>query len=207
MKKALIIMLITVCINFGQSGMAPPNSILKNFKPFDTPRTNCRPGTVYRIDENGVKYIVQDVSSIKSKISQDGTLIGQMTFTKEEMLAALNLNFDLEYITAEVEIKDAAREYTEQANVNYILWENDIAEDIVIDEKSRYFIIRETVAAQEISIRFNHETVGMLVTGKSNLKEKEAGEGETIDFPFSMKKKFNEPKRLFYLEEKIPFED
>ncbi len=79
--------------------------MLKNFKPFETPRTNCRPGTVYRISKDSIKYIVQDVLQIKSEVSKDGNLIGQMTFSKEELLTMLNINFDSEFVTAEVEIK------------------------------------------------------------------------------------------------------
>jgi len=176
------------------------NSLLKNFKPFETPRTNCRPGTVYRISEEGIKYVVQDVKQIKSATSKDGTLIGQMTFSKEELLSMLNLNFSLDYITAEVEIKDATRDYTEQAGVDFALYENDIAEDIMLDENSEYFLIRETVATKEIIFRFSKSSIEQLNTGKSRMKEKS---GDGIDFPFEIKEKFSDAKRFFYLEEKI----
>lgn len=197
MKKLLLSIYLIASIGFAQS---TPNSLLKNFKPFETPRTNCRPGTVYRISENGVKYIVQDVRQIKSDESKDGKLIGQMTFSSAELLSMLNLSFSSDFVTAEVEIKDATRDFTEQASVDLALYENDIAEDIMQDEESEYYLIRETVASKEIIFRFSKNSVQQLNTGKSSLKEKS---GEGIDFPFEIKKKFSEPKRFFYLEEKI----
>ncbi len=197
MKKLLLTIYLIASIGFAQS---TPNSLLKNFKPFETPRTNCRPGTVYRISEDGVRYIVQDVRQIKSDESKDGKLIGQMTFSSAELLSMLNLSFSSDFVTAEVEIKDATRDFTEQASVDLALYENDIAEDIMLDDDSEYYLIRETVASKEIIFRFSKSSVQQLNTGKSSLKEKS---GEGIDFPFEIKKKFSEPKRFFYLEEKI----
>ena len=197
MKKLFLFLLFTSIAIFAQ---APQNSLLKNFKPFETPRTNDRPGTVYRINQDGLKFIVKDIFQIKSDISNDGTLIGQMTFSKDELLTMLNINFNTEFVTVEVEIKDAEREFTEQANIDLVLWENDIAEQIMRDEKSIYYLIRETVATQNITYRFDKNSYSIITTGKSNLKERT---GEGIDFMYELTKKFNEPKRLFYLEEKI----
>ncbi|PIQ09396.1 MAG: hypothetical protein COW71_06875 [Ignavibacteriales bacterium CG18_big_fil_WC_8_21_14_2_50_31_20] len=197
MKKLFLLLFFVSILSFAQ---APQNSLLKNFKSFETPRTNNRPGTVYRINQDGVQFIVQDIPQIKSDISNDGTLIGQMTFSKDELLTMLNINFNTEFVTVEVEIKDAEREFTEQANVDLVLWENDIAKQIMRDEKSTYYLIRETVASQNISFRFDKNSYLLITTGKSNLKEKT---GEGIDFIYELTKKFNEPKRLFYLEEKL----
>ncbi len=199
-KLILTVSLFVTVVGFAQQ---IPNSLLKNFKPFETPRTNCRPGTVYRISSNGVKYIVKDIKQIKSQTSYDGTLIGQMTFSNKEILTMLNLDFNASYITAEVEIKNAVREYTEQTNVDLVLWENDVAEEIMVDDGSEYYIIRETIATKEITFRFNKISVKLLHTGKAALKEKS---GDGIDFPFEIKKKFSEEKRIFYLEEKIEME-
>jgi hypothetical protein len=196
--KTLILILYLITSTILAQGT--PNSLLKNFKPFDTPRTNCRPGTIYRIYDENVKYIVQDVKQIKSEISKDGTLIGQMTFSKEELLAMLNLNFNSEFVTVEVEIRDAMREYTEQANIDKVLWDDDLGENLMVDNDSEYFLIRETISSREITFRFNKKSVASLITGKSTLKEKG---GEGIDFPFEIKKKFGTPKRFFYLEEEV----
>ena len=197
MKKLIFAIFLISTIGFAQT---PENSLLKNFKPFETPRTNCRPGTVYRINKEGVLYIVQDVKQIKSKESSDGTLVGQMTFSKEELLTMLNLNFKSDFITVEVEIKNATREYTEQVNVDLVLWDNDVAEDILVDRKSDYYLIRETVASQNIIFRFSKSSITQLLSGKSSLKEKT---GDGIDFPFELNKKFSDAKRVFFLEEEI----
>jgi hypothetical protein len=207
MKKVILILFALSALIMAQSGKAPPNSLLPNFKPFDTPRTNCRPGTVYRLDENGVQFIVKDIKQIKGLVSNEGNLLGQMTFSREDLLQILNLNFNLQYVTAEVEIKNAEREYTEQLNVDQVLWEDEQAAEIITDNESRYYIIRETISSKEITFRFNNVAAAMLLTGKSSLKKKESKADEIIDFPYSVTKKFKEPKRLFFLDEKISSED
>lgn len=197
MRKLSLIFLFVVTINFAQQ---TPNSLLENFKPFETPRTNCRPGTAYRISNNGVRYVVKDIKKIKSQTSYDGTLIGQMTFSNKEILTMLNIDFNTPYITAEVEIKNAVREYTEQTNVDLVLWDDDVAEEIMVDDSSKYYLIRETISTKEITFRFTKVSLKVLNTGKSALKEKS---GDGVDFPFEIKKKFGEEKRIFYLEEEI----
>ena len=207
MKKTILLIIFAVSQLFAQTdSLRPANSIYKNFKPFGTPRTNFRPGTVYRIDENNYEYLVQDVSSIKSSESDEGTVIGRMIFTKGEILENLNIEFNQEYVTAEVEIVNAVREVTEQTNVDYILWENDAVDELVVDPKSKYYIIRETVSSKEVVYRFDAKTVESIASGKSYLKEKVAGGDTVIDYPFSISKKFRESKRLYYLEQEIGLE-
>ena len=140
-KSQFIILFLTLSV-FAQS--LPENAILKNYRPFDTPRTNGRPGEVYRISENGTRYIVQDVLSIKEKASEEGDLVGRMYFTSEELLSLLNLEFDrLDIIPAEVKIVKAKREYNEQIDVDKVLYSDDKISELVADGNSSYFIIRE----------------------------------------------------------------
>lgn len=210
LKNIVFIVLLMPALCYAQVEDMPQNSILKSFKPFPTPRTNCRPGTVYRIDEAGVNYFVHDVKAVKSNLSDDGTLIGQMTFTRDEVLQCLNLNFSTEYITAEVEIKDVTREYTEQTNVDDILWEKGKVDELIVDPKSSYFIIREAILSKSVTYRFDKITIDKLVTGLQSLKEKKALNDQVIDFPFSIQKTFKEPKRIFYLKQEIglsPYSD
>lgn len=192
---------------FGQS--LPPNAILKNFKPFSTPRTNGRPGEVYRIDKNGKKYTVQDITSIKHKISEEGDLIGRMYFTADEMLTFLNLEFDrIKIIPAEVKIVKAQRQYTEQTAVDKVLYENEKVREIIVDKKSKYYLIREAIASKNITFKFSYDVVKRIKRGAAALTEKKS-KGE-IDYPFEIQKKFKSPKRIFYLEQKIniePYED
>lgn len=181
----------------------PSNSILKNFTPFETPRTNYRPGTVFRIDNNNRKYFVEDIRSIKEYKSEEGTLLGRMIFTKEELLSVLNLEIDKKYAALEVEIKNAVREFNEQTNVDKVLWDDDKADDIIVDETSKYFIVRETISTEEITYRLSEEDFSSLLSGKSYLKKEVPRGDEVIDFPYSITKKFNEPRRIFYLQQGI----
>ncbi|MBU1094995.1 MAG: hypothetical protein CVV23_17060 [Ignavibacteriae bacterium HGW-Ignavibacteriae-2] len=204
MKKIIIVLIITAAQLLAQTdSLRPANSILKNFKPFSTPRTNCRPGTVFRTDKNGVSYIVQDISSIKSALSEEGTIVGRMVFSKEELLELLNIEFGRKFTQVEVELKEAVREITEQTNVDNILWNNDLVDDLVVDDSSKYYIIREAILTSEIIYRFDKNSYDNIIVGKGNLKEKQSSGDQIVDFPYSITKKFKESKRLFFLEQKI----
>ncbi len=199
------LLLVTSIHSLPQNDNAPmpPNSILKNFKPFPTPRTNYRPGTVYRIAQSGVQYFVEDVKTINAFESDEGTLIGRMSFTKVEILGLLNIEIGTEHIVLEVEIKNAIREYNEQTTIDDAMWEKDNADRLIQDDSSKYFIIRETVSTQEITYRFAENDFNQIVTGKANLKKARARGDAVIDFPYTVTKKSKIPRRLFYLDQPI----
>ena len=207
MKKLLsLVLLFLFAFNFigaQESLSLPQNSILKNFNPFLTPRTNYRPGTVFRIDKNNRKYFVEDIKGIKSFTSEEGNLTGRMAFTKDELLAVLNIETGQDYLMVIVEINAAAREYNEQTSVDRMLWEEDKAENLVVDDSSKYYIIRETVATQEITYRLSENDYSSLITGKSNFKKEIPRGDNIIDFPYYITKKFKEPRRVFYLQQEI----
>ena len=203
MKKFFTIaLLILNSLMYAQTGTNyPENSIYKNFRPFPTPRTNYRAGTVYRVAPDNKIYVVEDVRAVNSYESNEGTVVGRMTFSSEEILALLNIELEkYSFVSLEVEMKDVAREYTEQTTVDKVLWENERAENLVVDPLSKYFIIRETLKPKEITYRFSEETYKSILGGVNNL-QKTAGEG--IDFPYYVTRKYKEPVRLFYLDQSI----
>lgn len=198
-------LLFTTC-SAQNSLVIPQNSVLKDFRPFATPRTNYRPGTVFRIDKNNRQYFVEDIKSIKEFTSDEGTIIGRVVFTKSEMLSVLNVEINNEFITLEVEIKDAVREFNEQTTLDRVLWEGERVEVIVVDEGSKYFIIREAVLAKEITYSFTEEDYSSFVTGKADFK-KAVPRGEIEkDFPYYIARQFREPRRVFYLKQAIGLE-
>lgn len=202
--KTICIIFLILFLSFTDvfSQSLPENAILKNYKPFNTPRTNGRPGEVYRISENGTKYIVQDMASIGEKVSEEGDLIGRMYFTSDELLSLLNLEFDrLDVIPAEVQIVKARREYNEQADIDKILYDKEKIKEIVVDSRSRYFIIREAILSKDITFRFTHEVVKKIKRGSSSLTEIKSE--KELDFPFEIQKKFRTEKRIFYLDQEI----
>ncbi|MCB0745297.1 MAG: hypothetical protein KDC67_15415 [Ignavibacteriae bacterium] len=205
MKKTVNILLFLFCAVILQAQSLPPNAILKNYKPFATPRTNGRPGEVYRIDEKGVNFIVQDVTTIKEKISEEGDLVGRMYFTSNELLTLLNLEFDrLDVVPCEVKIAKAVREYNEQTTVDKVLYSDGKIRELVKDENSKYFIIREAILSKDVTFRFSFDTVKKIKKGANTLTEiKTAAE---LDFPFEIQKKFKKEKRIFYLDQEIKIE-
>jgi hypothetical protein len=183
----------------------PQNAILKNYHPFSTPRTNGRPGEVYRISAEGKKFIVQDITAIKEKVSEEDDIVGRMYFTADELLSLLNLEFDrLEVIPCEVKILKAKREYTEQTAVDKVLYGDEKVRELLVDENSSYFIIREAILSKEVTFRFSHEVVKKIKRGATSLVKVKTK--EEIDFPFEIKKKFKNEKRLFFLEQQILFD-
>jgi len=202
MKNRVGLIVFLFCTVILEAQSLPPNAILKDFRPFSTPRTNGRPGEVYRIDANATKFIVQDVITIQDKISEEGDLVGRMYFTAKELLTLLNLEFDrLDTIPVEVKIVNAKREYNEQTSVDKVLYEEEKIREIVVDPNSTYFIIRETILSKNITFRFSHEVAKKIKKGASSLTKVEST--EEVDFPFEIQKKFKKEKRIFYLDQAI----
>ncbi|MFZ1290926.1 MAG: hypothetical protein WAR79_12595 [Melioribacteraceae bacterium] len=205
MKKIVgLILLLSTFLNL-EAQQLPTNAVLKDFRPFSTPRTNGRPGEVYRVDENGIKFIVQDVTSIKEKVSEEGDIIGRMYFTSEELLTLLNLEFDrIDVIPVEIKIINAIREYNEQTTVDKILYGDGKIRELVKDPKSKYYIIREAILTKDITFRFSLDVVKKIKKGANSLTEIKSN--TEIDFPYEMQKKFKTNKRFFYLEQEIKIE-
>jgi len=126
-----------------------------------------------------------------------------MTFTKDELLTVLNIEISADYASIEVEIKESLREFNEQTNIDRVMWENDKAENIIVDEKSKYYIIRETVSAAEVIYRFSGNLYNSIITGKAGLKKEIPRGDEKLDFPYSLTKRFEEPRRIFYLDQPV----
>ena len=205
MKNTAGLIIFLFCAILLEAQSLPPNAILKDFRPFATPRTNGRPGEVYRIDASETKYIVQDIISIQEKISEEGDLIGRMYFTADELLTLLNIEFDrLETIPVEVKIIKAKREYTEQTSVDKVLYDDEKIREIVVDPNSTYFIIREAILSKDITFRFSHEVAKKIKKGASALTKLKST--EEVDFPFEIQKKFKKEKRIFYLDQAIQIE-
>lgn len=207
MKKIILLLLILISQTIGQQ--LPDNAILKDFKPFTTPRTNGRPGEVYRINPDGKKYIVQDIAGIKEKESDEGDLVGRMYFTNEQLLSLLNLEFDrMEIIPAEVKILKATRQYNEQTVVDKILYEDGMIRELLKDPESKYFIIREAILSKDVTFRFSNETVKRIKRGANQLTEIKSN--VELDFPYEIQKKFKKDKRVFFLEQPLflePYEN
>ncbi|MAT57329.1 MAG: hypothetical protein K8F60_08650 [Melioribacteraceae bacterium] len=204
MKKIILILFAAISLIGQTTNDLRPNAIYKNFKPFETPRTTGRPGTVFRIDTNYVKYYVEDVRAIKSFESNEGNVKGRMYFKKSELLSLLNLDFSTdELIPVEVELKNVVREYNEQTTLDRVFWDDDKAEEVIQDKFSRYFVIREAVLCEEAVFKFSNASLQELITGKYQLSEVKLKGDQVDEFPFYITVKFDEPKRLFYLEQEF----
>lgn len=204
MYKIILIIFLSVSIFAQSTNDLRPNAIYKNFKPFETARTTGRPGTVFRIDTNEVKYYVEDVRAVKSFESSEGNVKGRMYFKKGEILSLLNLDFSTdELIPVEVELQNVIREYNEQSTLDRVFWDDDKAGDLIQDRYSRYFVIREAVLCDEATFKFSNVSISELISGKYQLNEVKL-KGDAVDeYPFYITIKFDEPKRLFYLEQEF----
>lgn len=205
MKILVGILYLAVAFLQIEAQSLPSNAVLKNFRPFATPRTNGRPGEIYRINENGVKFIVQDLTSIKEKSSEEGDIVGRMYFTADELLTMLNVEFDrLEIIPVEIKIVNAIREYNEQFTLDNALYGDGKIREIIRDPKSKYYIIREAILSKEVTFRFSLDVVKKIKKGANALTEIKSS--SEIDFPYEIQKKFKTNKRFFYLEQEIKIE-
>lgn len=183
------------------------NSIFPSFKPFSTPRTNGRPGTVYRVDKYSTTYYVQDVKMLTAHKSEEGDIVGRMVFTSDQLLQMLNIEFASDQpILAEVFVSKALREYNEQTQVDDVLWEKGHVEKLIADEFSNYYLVRETISTKNIAFRFNQEAYDKIITGAAQLTKLKGKKGVLPDFPYEISKKWKEPRRVFYLDQEIGLE-
>lgn len=190
-----------------ESASPSNNSVFTGFKPFSTPRTNGRPGTVFRTDYYSNDYYVEDVKQIISYSSSEGNIIGRMSFTPPQLLQILNIEISAdEPVWVEVELENVEREYNEQTQVDDVLWEKDKIETLVVDEFSKYYLIRETVSTKKISFRFNQDDYEKILTGAGQLTKLKAKKGILPDFPYEIIKSWKEPRRIFYKEQEIGLE-
>jgi hypothetical protein len=89
-----------------------------------------------------------------------------------------------------------------------VLYENEKIRELVVDENSSYFIIRETISSKKVTFRFSPDIVKRIKKGAQALKEIKST--EELDFPYEIQKKFKQNKRIFYLDQRIkiePYED
>ena len=183
------------------------NSIFPNFEPYSTPRTNGRPGSVFRTDYTGVTFFAEDVAQIPENKSDEGDIVGRMFFSAQQLLQMLNIEFSSEEpIPVEVTLKQVVREYNEQTTLDNVLWGSGKIEKLVVDENSSYYIIRETVSTKEVSFRFSKEDYDKIITGADQLIKRKGKKGAEPDFPYEISKKWKEPHRVFFLKQDIGLE-
>ena len=96
------------------------------------------------------------------------------------------------------------REYNKKTSVDKVLYENQKIREIVVDKKSKYYLIRETISSKDITFKFSYDVVKRIKRGAAALKEIKSS--TELDYPFEIQKKFKQPKRIFYLEQKINIE-
>lgn len=150
--------------------MAPPIQMEPGFIMFPTPRDADPPGTIFRIDAQGVRSEVADISrqlSITVNSEADWSAVESKRRVGEAKISLRRLfagrvragaegNIDHE-IKSDLSLKGVSRERTRDTDVDTLL--PRALRNVSFRPNNTYWLIRETISAKEISYTFSDSSL------------------------------------------------
>jgi hypothetical protein len=192
---------------------ARPAELFPDFQMFPSARTFDPPGSIFRINHDGIRYDVADISSevattggfedIPDQTGRrrvDGNFLGGLLNDR----ASGSVSASGSYIVS-LKVSGAVRESTSDLNLDRAL--ALALKEVSLRTDNRYFIIRETIAVRQVDYELataDLESVAAKVgvTPASNskvaLKQLDSGSSALIG-------RYETPYRLFYKVEQIQF--
>ncbi|MBX3302960.1 MAG: hypothetical protein KF693_12170 [Nitrospira sp.] len=198
----------------------PPSSVaIEGFRPFPSARTFDKPGQVFRVDSSGNIYSVLTLNVLPSSGREVlPALSSSIELSIRQVLEAVGLPQDRIYALGEAKVSYVQRFYVESVNGTREYLDDTAIDDnlprtireqnITIRPTNRYYLIRETIATDNISYGINkaslidlgiYEGVVGLLKGQSSLRWK-VGDALTLS------QSFGQPLRIWYKPERIEFE-
>lgn len=186
-----------------------PPQLFPEFMMFPSVRSFDPPGTIFRVNSDGVRYDVVDLSGNVKIFGGSETIpnqSGRRTVATKAIFSALNMGdvtaarsvaYDVTLI-----VEDATREKTTDLDIDKAI--AVALQAIALRKDSRYFIIRETISARGLSFVLNSRDASKLA---AEIKHKVA-EGKTSTdvsdkSATTLVKKFDHAMRVFYKPEEI----
>jgi len=211
MKKVVfLVVLVLVVLIFSAIALAQNDG----FVPFALPTTADAPGTIFRIDKEGKRFIVGDITvhihlasvaipeykkEMKYNIGFVCSILKKIGLIKGP---ALDASLSGESALA-IKVEGAIKEYTTDNEVYKAL--KDAVSKLTFSEGNKYYIIRETVSAEKVTYTFDNVVVAQgggsasiaeAAKGKANVAWR-SGDGYILDA------KFTTPHRILYKAEEI----
>jgi hypothetical protein len=191
-----------------------PAELFPDFLMFPSARTFDPPGTIFRINAEGIRFDVADISEkIKTSAGEEflPDQVGRRRVSGETLASALgrgrsaSLGFSGEY---EVHLKlvGVQREKTSDWDVDKTV--GPALKEVNLRPESHYYIIRETIAASEIDYTLSASDgataaakLGLKDVGSGEVKVERSGSGET-----TLEGHYVRPVRILYKLEEIKFD-
>jgi hypothetical protein len=151
---------------FRRKPRQPERLLDEGWQFFSRPNNLEGPGTVFRIDNQGRRYIVDQLTLKVSRGAEPGTRYEGSIDTSLSILAKL-IGLDLGAKLAgrrarklEFEVTDPVREVTTDADSQAVL--DAFVRDFKLRERNRYFVIREARSAAAMLYRLTKEHMAEL---------------------------------------------
>jgi hypothetical protein len=195
-----------------KSRIQPPVPLEPGWQLYTHPTSGEPPGTIFRIDDKGRRFIVADLNVGKEHVEEE---YGQYkdTFSAGMGLAARFLGIGTHKLTAQgmrstsltFELQDVVREYVVDDVLNRALaaW----TPSAKCEEKSNYYVIRESRSSTHITFLLREDEVQDL-GGESSIVAAATVDG-TLHVShaintFQLDKRFDGHRRVMFLPYEIP---
>lgn len=189
-------------------GQEPPQ-LFPEFMMFPSVRSFDPPGTIFRVNAEGVRYDVVDLSG-NVKVFGGSEAIpnqsGRRTVAGKTLFSALNMGDVSAAVSGAYDItlviEDATREKTNDVDIDKAI--GAALQSIALRRDSRYFVIRETIAARGLSFVLNSSDASeVAVQIKHNVAQGNANVDVSGKSETTLVAKFDHAMRVFYKPEEI----
>jgi hypothetical protein len=208
------VLAIGLALFFWQPWRIQPAELFPEFLMFPSARTFDPPGTIFRINPDGIRFDVADISQgIRTSTGEEflPEQVGRRRVSGETLAGALgkngsaSLRFSGDYHVL-LRLAGVLREKTSDWDVDKAL--PPALRQVNLRRDSRYYIIRETIAAREIDYTLSASdgaaaaaNLESHVVGTAKVNVERSGSGET-----KLVGRYATPTRILYKLEEIKFE-
>lgn len=187
------------------------NPLPEGWQFYDKPTTLEPPGTVFRIDRDNKRYIVDHLKIGSRKGEEAFGRIQRSIVAKASIIASFlgltNLSLSGEAGKNEqvvFEMQNLMREYLTDMDIDPVI--KPFLEELDYRVKNKYYIIRDATSANEIDFQLSNNQVFSL-GGEASLNEAISVKGEIVSAKkgglYILQQKFDKPMRIMFLPEEI----
>ena len=207
---AIVIIVFNRRSVMGKSEKQPAEVLEPGWQFYSKPTTLDAPGTVFRIDDDGRRYIV---ANLKIKTTKGKEAAGRSLKSGEASVGILASLFGLEKFGVgakgkkverlEFEIINPVKEETTDLAIDAVL--DPFLEQLEYRADNRYFIIREARLASAMKYIMSERLVNDISGGTPAIENLEVeGEFKRVNKgEYELNQTFDEPMRVMFLPEEI----
>jgi hypothetical protein len=205
---------IGVALFFWQPWKIRPPELYPDFLMFPSARTFDPPGTIFGVNQEGVRFDVTDISkAIKASEGEEFVpdqvgrrrVSGTTLANALGQISAASLSFSGDH-NVNLKLTNVRREKTTDSDIDKVI--GNALPELNLRRDNKYYVIRETIAARGIEYTLStkdseiagaHLTAQRAGSGKVEVQRSHAGEIKLMGA-------YDSPARIFYKVEEIKFQ-